>query len=244
PKPATGPGQARHDCSNRNSQGVRDLLVAISFDVQKEQNLTMFGGELGHRAGEIASQLPIVRRGRCREAVRENLDLQRLPAPRIGTQPHEKEIVENREQPAGRVRSCVRPVDAARMAAGPNALRGSGPNPKHAFGDALTQAGSPDPRNDRVCITSLCPRQFPMTLHAANSYAAGNNFGSLNRSPRTIMAQAMRAILLASATAATLIGRRSIDPRSETTARRKCLPISHLGHQRGGDDRANTGDFL
>src|SRR5262249_13026467 len=47
-----------------------------------------------------------------------------------------------------------------------------------AFGDALTQAGSPDPRNDRVCITSLCPRQFPMTLHAANSYAAGNNFGS------------------------------------------------------------------
>jgi len=24
----------------------------------------------------------------------------------------------------------------------------------------MTQAGSPDPRNDRVCITSLCPRQF------------------------------------------------------------------------------------
>jgi hypothetical protein len=49
-----------------------------------------------------------------------------------------------------------------------------------------------------------------MTLPTADSYAAGNNFGSLNRSPRTIMAQAMRAILLASATAATLIGRRSI----------------------------------
>src|SRR5262245_10585591 len=60
----------------------------------------------------------------------------------------------------GRVRSCVRPVDAARLAAGPNALRGSGPNRKHAFEDAMTQAGSPDPRNDRVCITSLCPRQF------------------------------------------------------------------------------------
>jgi hypothetical protein len=28
------------------------------------------------------------------------------------------------------------------------------------FEDALTLAGSPDPRNDRVCITSLCPRQF------------------------------------------------------------------------------------
>src|SRR5215510_11724879 len=43
-------------------------------------------------------------------------------------------------------------------AAGP--LRGSGPNQKHAFKDALTQAGSPDPRIDLVCITSSCPRQF------------------------------------------------------------------------------------
>ena len=60
-------------------------------------------------------------------------------------------------------------VDAARVAAGPNALRGSGPNRSHAFEDALTLAGSPDPRNDRVCITSLCPRQFPVTLHAAGS---------------------------------------------------------------------------
>jgi hypothetical protein len=47
-----------------------------------------------------------------------------------------------------------------RMAAGPNALRGSGPNPNLAFEDALILAGSPDPRNDHVCITSLCPRQF------------------------------------------------------------------------------------
>jgi hypothetical protein len=45
-------------------------------------------------------------------------------------------------------------------AAGHNALRGSGPNQKHAFEDALTQAGSPDPRIDLVCITSSCPRQF------------------------------------------------------------------------------------
>ena len=34
----------------------------------------------------------------------------------------------------GRVRSRVRPVDAARVAAGPNALRGSGPNRFHALG--------------------------------------------------------------------------------------------------------------
>ena len=103
------------------------------------------------------------------------------------------------------------------MAAGPNALRRSGPNPKHAFErDALTQAGSPDPRNDRVCITSSCPRQFLMCfLPAVDGYVAGSNFGSLNRSPHTIMAQAMRAILLASATAATLIGRRSIRRASQ-----------------------------
>jgi len=54
----------------------------------------------------------------------------------------------------------------------------------------------------------------------ADSYAAGNNFGSLNRSRRTIMAHAMRAILLASATAATLIGRSPI--RRASQSRFKC----------------------
>jgi hypothetical protein len=49
-----------------------------------------------------------------------------------------------------------------------------------------------------------------MTLPATDSYAAGNNFGSLNRSPRTIMAQAMRAILLEVQRSATLIGRRPL----------------------------------
>ena len=93
------------------------------------------------------------------------------------------------------------------MAAGPNALRGSGPNRSHAHRSALTQAGSPDPRNDRICITSSCPRQF---VETPGAYAACSNSGSLNCSPRTIMAQAMRAILLASATAATLIGLRSM----------------------------------
>jgi hypothetical protein len=38
-----------------------------------------------------------------------------------------------------------------------------------------------------------------VALPATDSYAAGNNLGSLNPSPRTIMAQAMRAILLAAA---------------------------------------------
>jgi hypothetical protein len=69
----------------------------------------------------------------------------------------------------GRVRSCVRPVCAAGVAAGHNALRGSGPNRKHAFKDAMTQAGSPDPRNDLVCITSSCPRQFVKALSSMSS---------------------------------------------------------------------------
>ena len=64
---------------------------------------------------------------------------------------------------------------------------------------ALTQAGSPDPRNDRICITSSCPRQLVLPI-----YAASGSFG-------TMMAQAIRAILLASATAATLVGRRAIN---------------------------------
>jgi hypothetical protein len=115
----------------------------------------------------------------------------------------------------GRVRSRVRPVDAAGLAAGPNALRGSGPNRKHAFEYALTQAGSPDPRNDRICITSSCPRQLVLPeLSAGVCHAASDKFGSLYRSPRAMMAQAIRAILLASATAATLAGRRSINRAS------------------------------
>src|ERR1700740_1031485 len=114
-------------------------------------------------------------------------------------------------------------VGAAGVAAGPNALRGSGPNRSHALESALTQAGSPDLRNDRICITSSCPRQFVETPLV---YAAvGSNLGSLNRSPRTIMAQAMRAILLANATAATLTGRRSMRRASQA----RFVPGGHIG---------------
>jgi hypothetical protein len=67
----------------------------------------------------------------------------------------------------------------------------------------MTQAGSPDPRNDRICIMSSCPRQSVCSVHAAS-----NSVGSLYLSLRTMMAQAMRAILLARATAATFAGRR------------------------------------
>ena len=53
------------------------------------------------------------------------------------------------------VRSCVRPVCAACMAAGHNAFRGSGPNRKPALKGAMTHTGSPDPSIDLVCITSF-----------------------------------------------------------------------------------------
>src|ERR1700704_1084383 len=65
----------------------------------------------------------------------------------------------------GRVRSRVRPVDAAGVAAGPNALRGSSPKQKRALEGALTQTGSPDPRNNRICITSSCPRQLVLPIY-------------------------------------------------------------------------------
>jgi hypothetical protein len=50
---------------------------------------------------------------------------------------------------------------------------------------------------------------------AAAAYAASKSAGSLYLSPRTMMAQAIRAILLAKATAATLVGRRAIDCPSQ-----------------------------
>jgi hypothetical protein len=57
------------------------------------------------------------------------------------------------------VQPCVRPLSAAHRAAGHNALRGSGPDQKHAFGDALAHVGCPDRRIDWLCITCCSP--FP-----------------------------------------------------------------------------------
>jgi hypothetical protein len=91
----------------------------------------------------------------------------------------------------------------------------------HFRSRALTQAGSPDPRNDRICITSSCPCQLVLPIYLPARHAASNSFGSLYLSPRTMMAQAIRAILLASATAATFVGRRSINRPSHG---RFCVP--------------------
>ena len=57
------------------------------------------------------------------------------------------------------VQPCVRPLSAAHGAAGHNALRGPGPDQKHAFDDALAQVGCPDRRIDRLRITCCSPSQ-------------------------------------------------------------------------------------
>jgi hypothetical protein len=54
---------------------------------------------------------------------------------------------------------CVRPVSAAHVTAGHNALRGSGPGQLRAFDNAVAEAGCPDRRIDRLCITCCSP--FP-----------------------------------------------------------------------------------
>ena len=52
---------------------------------------------------------------------------------------------------------CVRPLDAAHMTTGHNALRGSGRGQKHAFEKAMAQVGCPDRRIDRLCIMFALP---------------------------------------------------------------------------------------
>src|SRR6516225_7281330 len=96
------------------------------------------------------------------------------------------------------------------MTAGHNALRGSGPGQKPAFENAMAQVGCPDRRIDRLCITCCSPSQ--LSHHAGcrrDLIHAASATGSLSRSPLAIMAQAILAILLARAIAATLVGRRA-----------------------------------
>src|SRR5476649_3024 len=107
------------------------------------------------------------------------------------------------------------------MTAGHNALRGSGPVQKHTFDNALAHVGCPDRRIDRLCITCCSP--FPTFTSRRGIrrdlvYAA-SAAGSLYRSPLAIMAQTIRAILLASAIAATLTGRRA----SNAVSQGRCL---------------------
>ena len=98
---------------------------------------------------------------------------------------------------------------AVHVTAGHNALRGSGPGQFRAFDNAVARVGCPDRRIDRLCITCCSP--FPtvtsrrmadaISFHAASAFVVA-------LAP-VIIAHAIRAILLASAMAATLVGRRA-----------------------------------
>jgi hypothetical protein len=118
------------------------------------------------------------------------------------------------------VQPCVRPFDAVHMTAGHNALRGSGPvNNPHSImlwhkwvvliagstGSALRAVRPPN-----LHITPVARRDLVYRASAT---------GSLYRSPLAIMAQTIRAILLASAIAATLVGRRA----SKAVSQGRCL---------------------
>ena len=59
----------------------------------------------------------------------------------------------------GSMQPCVRPLRAVHMAAGHNALRGSGPGQKPAFENAVAHVGCPDRRIDQLCITCCSPSQ-------------------------------------------------------------------------------------
>jgi hypothetical protein len=115
---------------------------------------------------------------------------------------------------------CVRPFNAAHMTAGHNALRGSGPDQQLAFKNALARVGCPDRRIDRLCITCCSPSQLHITPVVRRDLAyRASATGSLYRSPLAIMAQTILAILLASAIAATLVGRRA----SKAVSQGRCL---------------------
>ncbi len=96
------------------------------------------------------------------------------------------------------------------MAAGHNALRGSGPGQKHALKApwrkwvVLVRGRLAWVRYRSAALSNFVARITPRVL----DFYAGNvaRYGS----PRAIIAQAIRAILLANATAATLADRRSI----------------------------------
>ena len=119
------------------------------------------------------------------------------------------------------VQPCVRPVSAVHMTAGHNALRGSGPGQKPAFEMhwhkwVVLIAGSTG-----SALRAVRPPNLHITPDDSqrDRYYAASATGSLYRSPLAIMAQAILAILLASAMAATLAGLRA----SNAASHGRCL---------------------
>ena len=66
-------------------------------------------------------------------------------------------------------KSCVRPVDAAHMTAGPDVVRGSGPDQNYGLDSPLTQAGFPDQQIDRLSSHHHHPRNLLVASTAPQS---------------------------------------------------------------------------
>ena len=117
----------------------------------------------------------------------------------------------------GRVLPCVRPLYATPMAAGPNAIRWLR---SHSLARALSTrdgTGFPKSQLNRFALHHIHSAKFLVPL---SHTAGGAGCGARWVPPSLSKTQAMRAILLASATAATLVGFRAIRSRSHST----CVP--------------------
>ena len=106
------------------------------------------------------------------------------------------------------------------MTAGHNALRGSGPGQSLALDiNAMALMGCPRPPDRPAlhyvlfALPTITPGVRRDLVYAARAT------GCRYRSPLAIMAQTIRAILLASAMAATLVGRRA----SSSVSQGRCL---------------------
>jgi hypothetical protein len=109
---------------------------------------------------------------------------------------------------------------AAHKAAGHNALRGSGPGQKPAFDNALAHVGCPDRRIGRLCITCCSPSQ---PSHRARSrrdlFTPQVRRVLCSDHPWPSWPTPFLSIFLASAIAATLVGRRA----NKAVSQGRCL---------------------
>ena len=105
------------------------------------------------------------------------------------------------------------------------APRGSGPKQKRALLKACVdpRGFSRSPERPYLHYVVMPSPIGIADLPANRPHAASASFGSLYLSPPTMIAQAIGAILLASATAATLVGRRSINLASHGRLWVPCL---------------------
>src|SRR5215468_11242848 len=60
----TRPRQARHHCTDWNTEDIRRVVVALSFHMDQKQNSPVFARKLFHRAHQVPPRTPFVRQHR------------------------------------------------------------------------------------------------------------------------------------------------------------------------------------